>query len=228
MASHSGPELKLLPTVRSFCADRFPDGVVIFHPAVFFYDEIFACPDKSKETYEFFRSELGTSRKTKTVCEIIPDYAVFRKSDVLGALLRAGESSGRDLHFDPTSSHFLDLISHSDPIPYMGYESKTPCVPKDKRLVVVLKDGAKPLAILDHKGGSTFNALGQRRKVFAQARRFDCQVASMVVEKPRPCDVVRGTSITAEHIAGFQDADVYELRETAKDAHGAQKQGQVY
>jgi len=206
MASHSGPELQLLSTVRAFCADRFTASLVIFHPSVYFNDDIFnrlplsACVS------------LGTSRKTKTPCEVTPDYAVFQKKDVLGALLRTGGVSGRDLRFDPTSTHFFDLISHSDPIPYMGYEATTPYVPKGKRLIIILKDGAKPLAVLDHKGGLTYNSVSQRRKVLVQARRFAAPIAFMVVEKPKRKEVLHGTEVVAVQAGSFSDADIYELR----------------
>ncbi len=162
MLYHESVEFKLLDTVKLFCADQFPNCLVVLHASVFFHDETFIV-DRLDENEA--RRELCTNPKAKHMCEVTPDYALFRKEDVLGIRQRKGNTNGEEVFIAPDSIEFEKLVGSSAPIPYVAWEKFLLSVPKGKKMVVMLRDQTFPVAVVDHKGKSDLNLQAQRRKV---------------------------------------------------------------
>ena len=208
MLSHNSPEFGLLPLVKQFRDDYFPACLAILHPSVFFDDDTFNPGDLDELEA---RRQLKTNPKTDSICEITPDYGLFKKSDVVGIRLRAGNQSGRDVFIAPDSNDFGALVESANPIPYMAYDSRTPIVPKGKRMVVLLKDGTRPAAIIDHKGGRTYNLQGERIKVLYQAKRFAAAEAYILTEKPMPAPMVAGGQISVKRVKRYECGTIWRL-----------------
>ena len=211
MHNHNSPEIKLIPTVKPFCRDHFPDCLIVFHPSVYFRDDTFK-DDTWAESDA--RIQLGTDPKTNHVCEITPDYGIFRKHDVIGIRLVVGNQIRRELPLiPPESPHFAFLTEFPDPIPYVAWERCVQTVPAGKVMVVVLKDDTYPVAVIDHKGGRTYNIQGQRRKALAQARRFGASEAYMLTEVPISEPVKCEEPISASLVATYADCEIWRLNE---------------
>ncbi len=208
MINRHSVEFTLLPTVKQFAADYYPDGVVIFHPSVYFPDATFRCEplDESEA-----RRELGTSPQTKNICEITPDYGIFRKEDVVGIRMRVGQTNGEELSISPCSPQFDTLTSAAAPIPYVVWQSAIQSIPKGKKMVVVVKDGAYPIAVVDHKGKGDINSQAQRRKVAYQARRFCARDIFMITDNKTSSLVRESHPITASVVKGYELGTVWRL-----------------
>jgi len=185
--------------------------MVILHSSVFFKDASFRTGELDEKTA---RKELKTNPKTKNICEVTPDYGLFRKTDVLGIRLSVGKKAGKELFIALDSPHFTELVEFADPIAYMAYERDAPNVPPNKRMVVLVKDGSHPAAVVDHKGGKTYNSKSERIKVLAQAKRFGANAAFMLTEKAikdMPMPIVTGGPVAVEMVKAYENGTIWRL-----------------
>ena len=210
MLSRSSQEIELIPLVKQFCDDFFHDCLVILHPSVFFDDDTFNNGDLDELEA---RKELKTNPKTERICEITPDYGLFKKADVIGIRHREGNQIGGDAFYAPDSHQFKKLVVYAKPIPYMAYDSLTPIVPRDKKMVVLLKDGTYPVAIVDHKGGQTYNHQSERGKVLYQAKRFGAGKAFILTEKSMPKPMVEDGKISVEAVRTYDRGTIWRLND---------------
>jgi hypothetical protein len=208
MLSRNSAEITLVPLVKNFCDEFFSDCLVILHSSVFYDDDAFP-PKNGKRDKRLDRQELKTNHKTAGMCEVTPDYAMFKKSDVVR--LRRKLESGKQEFIYPDEDEFVSLLEKAKPIPYMAYDSLKPRVPKGKRMLVLLKKGSYPVAIVDHKGGKTYNLQSERIKVLAQARRFGANEAYMLTEKSIP-ELVKGDGeVAVEVVKKYRDGTIWKL-----------------
>jgi len=208
MLSRNSAEIALVPLVKQFCTEFFPDCLVILHSSVFYDDDAFP-PKNGKRDKLLDRQELKTNPKTAGMCEVTPDYGIFRKSDVVR--LRRKDESGKQEYIYPNEDHFVTLLESAKPIPYMAYDSLEPKVPKGKRMLVLLKKGSYPVAIVDHKGGKTFNLQSERIKVLAQARRFGAGKAYVLTEKSIPEAVKGDGDVAINVVKKYKDGTIWKL-----------------
>lgn len=210
MHDHNSPEIKLIPTVKQFCQEKFPGCVMIFHPSVFFNDKTFK--DDSWDEADA-RIQLGTNPKTKQICEVTPDYGIFRAEDIIGIRMVIGNKVHRELPLiKPGTPQFSFLTEFCDPIPYIAWNGHVEIVPNGKVMVVVLKDKTFPVAVIDHKGGRTYNIQSQRKKALAQARRFGASVSYMLTEASLPEPVRCDGEVSASVFATYPDCTIWELK----------------
>ena len=208
MLSRNSAEIALVPLVKQFCDEFFPDCLVILHSSVFYDDDAFP-PKNGKRDKRLDRNELKTNPKTDSMCEVTPDYGIFRKSDVVR--LRRKLGSGKQYYIYPNQDQFVPLLESAKPIPYMAYDSLKPRVPKGKRMLVLLKKGAYPVAIVDHKGGKTYNLQSERIKVLAQARRFGAEEAYMLNEKSIPEPMKVDGEVSVKVVKKYKDGTIWKL-----------------
>ncbi|HRT05665.1 MAG TPA: hypothetical protein P5204_08205 [Kiritimatiellia bacterium] len=211
MHKHDSVEIRLIPTVKRFCQEHYPDCTVIFHPSVYFSDPTFKHPGWDLAVPEA-RAMLGTNPQTKTICEVTPDYGLFRTNDIIGIRLFTGRKNKRALPLiRPGTDLFIALTEFCDPIPYMVWESVAPADPKGMLMMVVLKDGAYPVAVVDHKGGKTYNISKQRIKAVTQARRFGAKECYMLTESRPPEPVRLDGAISVEQRAVYSDCTIWRM-----------------
>ena len=89
---------------------------MIFHPTVYWGDGAmhgFPHPDNARKTL--------TSRSTRKACEVIPDYAFFRKEDVLGAYFKRAGTRETRMHVLPDTPEFRTQIRSTKPISYLWH-----------------------------------------------------------------------------------------------------------
>jgi hypothetical protein len=208
MLNRHSAEIALVPLVKQFRGEFFPDCLVILHSSVFYDDDVFP-PKNGKRDQRLDRKELKTNPKTASMCEVTPDYGIYRKSDVVRLCIK--RRNGQQYYIYPNEDHFETSLEFAKPIPYMAYDSLRPKVPKGKVMLVLLKKGANPVAVVDHKGGKTYNLQSERVKVLAQARRFGAGKAYILTEKSISEAVNCDGEIAVKVVKSYRDGTIWKL-----------------
>ena len=210
MAHFSKPEHDLIPVVEAFGEAMYPDCLMIFHPTVYWADGAMS-PFHDAEAAQ----KVLTPRSTGHSCEVIPDYAFFRRQDILGACFKKDGTKCTERSVAPDSPEFLSQIRKTKPISYIWHDEPDHETWYGRRCVVRVRRGARAVAVVDHKGGKTHNSAGQRRKVLYQAERFGTQNCFILIPSPPPEPMKLETMFPVERVMPeLHGAEMYRILKT--------------